>query len=60
MAALLPIVMAEVPWVEGVRVFAFGLTGVFVGLAALAAVISGLSLVIRRLERKEEPKTKES
>ncbi len=42
--------LAEIPWADGVRVFAFGFGGVFLALAMLAAGVKVVSLIVQRTE----------
>ena len=46
--------LAEIPVMEGLRVLAIGLAGVFVSLALLSAGVKLISVVVNRFEDSKE------
>jgi hypothetical protein len=42
--------LAEIPWTEGLSVFAYGFSGVFVALGLLAGGVKLVSLVLNRMD----------
>lgn len=47
------ILLADIPWADGARVFVFGFGGVFVALALLAAGVKLVSVIVQRTEAGE-------
>jgi len=46
--------LAEIPWMEGLTVCAYGISGVFLALALMAAGTRVVSVLVERIESKDK------